>query len=641
MLTPNQKAPPRLPHARGARFSLWLSLAIAVAFSGATAGARSSDPAPRLEELHHEALQRLEESRKNNPKLFGLIQQRNAIAAENFLNDPLQDLDLSRIVGQPYSNYDSRAWAFASVGYALFNAGLCYASSDNKWYRNPALLAKSEAGFEWMLRQVSDRGTLGAPDRNIDRFAYCPSWEAFVLLGQELPASLRERFSSHLQRAAEYQQNSYGKKAGRYPNMDSAYILIMQQAASLFDRPDFRRDADMGLERLANCMSGSTWQYIINDEAKWNPTPGYTQIVLQYLGRTWQLSQNPKALQQIEQVAEYYHYYIEPGGLMDNGSAPHIKHDWAAPWVASLMGLELVRCYTPSPDPVLQTFADGAHDALLHQAKGLHTRWMIYWLAPDSGRKEAPPAIFTREAPEIAGFQARVTNESGTLTVYATGRESARDTRVSAIVSGKEGNTADNAALTGVFVEYIKDGVSYFMGDMKPAASVSVEPARQTARMTVTQGRQSMGSEAKPLPFGNFMGSIKTWTQDCWHGGIPNANPVATTESWQWERDHLQGTVSVKALHDTAVDEIRITLPFLYKRIDEIVTIPGRAAARSGHLCVAITGIEGSWESPDAASLKSSGLLVLAARAPTDGILHAGDTLSADITIQLGQSLSP
>ncbi|MDR1283936.1 MAG: hypothetical protein LBK99_24430 [Opitutaceae bacterium] len=334
-----------------------------------TATTANSATAPGLEKLHREALQSLTDSQANNPALFDLVQQRNAASAKNFLANPLADLDLTRIVGRPYSDYDRSAWTLPGVAYALFNAGLCHAQPGNPLHRDPAVLAKSEAAFEWILRQTSPEGTLGAPDGNIDRFTYAPAWEAFVLLGPDLPPPLRERFARHLLRAAEYQLENYGKNKnspiGRYPNMDTAFILIMQQAARLFDRAGFAEDADAGLDQLARCLSGSTWLYLITAEGtKWNPSPGYTQIALQYLGRAWQLGQNPKALLQIQRHADYYRHYIEPGGQMDYGSAPHIKHDWALPWSDSIPGLELVRRYAPSPDPVLQTLADRAHAAL-------------------------------------------------------------------------------------------------------------------------------------------------------------------------------------------------------------------------------------------------------------------------------------
>ncbi|MDR1283935.1 MAG: hypothetical protein LBK99_24425, partial [Opitutaceae bacterium] len=224
---------------------------------------------------------------------------------------------------------------------------------------------------------------------------------------------------------------------------------------------------------------------------------------------------------------------------------------------------------------------------------------MIYWIAPAADHREEPPANFIREAPEIAGIHSRMTTGAGTLSIYATGRQSACDTRLSAIVSGPGGRRDADGALAGVFVEYIKNGVSYFMGDMKPRIRISRAPEQGTAQMTVTQNRHSMGREAKPLMFGNFMGNIKTWTHDCWRGGSPLVNPVTTTETWRWEGDgRLHGAISVTALRDAPFDEIRITLPFLGKRIDESTSAPGLAAARSGHLCVEITGAAGQWETP-------------------------------------------
>ncbi len=543
-----------------------------------------------LPKLRQEVLQTLDQSRQNDPKIFQSVVQENAAKISSFLNADLQPIDMSRVDGAPYATFNTDIWQYREVSQKLNGLALAYAIPESPLAGKPELVAKAVQGFEWLLSITSPEGTCRAPDTNIDRFAYVAYWDAFVLLAPNLPQDLRERFLKMMLATADYQLKTFGVRSfpwGKgYPNMDAAYMLVMEEAFRLYGSPVYTADLDLRLKLLQDRQVGATWEYL----AGWNPQATYTLVTLEFVGRLYQLSGNPVALKQLQAHADYYKYHIEPNGLLDYGMTPFIKHDWSLqPFAMAAPVLDLVNCYNPTP--VLQDEVDRVREAAVQNASLFGDPRMLYWISRDSGQREAAPSSFIRTAPEIAGFQGRKTNTSGTLTVYGTGKEIASDTRISAFVSDVAGK--ESAILLGSFLELIQNGASYYLGDMHPTVDLQVSDT--SAVLNVTQKRHMMGPLSKPLVMGDHHADMKNWTFDCWKGGSPDGPPIETDEKWIWNGDSLAGTVTLTALEETKLDGVEFSLPIALAPVVESKLLPGGGAARYGKLCVVVQGDSDRW----------------------------------------------
>lgn len=556
----------------------------------------------RLPQLHAQTIRLLEESQKNNPEVYNTVLDSIIKNAQTLMKESLIPVDMSRVINAPYASFNRDIWRYRSLAENLFAAALAYTAPGSPEQGNRELLQKAIATFEWLLAHANEYGDCQAPDPNINRFHYVPAWEALVLLEDKLPANLRQRFLRHLLRAARFQIEDYGAvRNGSYPNMDSAYALIMQQAGSLFDRNEFTDQVNLWIERLGSCMVGTAWDY----SRGWNHQPSYTNVTLNYAGRLYQLSGSAALLSQIAAHADHFKYFLEQNGIMDFGMGPFFKHAWMPyPWSATSSSLELTHRYAPTAQ--MQLMVDHTHEAIVRTPWILYTPYILYWVAPDTGERAQVPANFVRPAPEIRGFQARHSNDAGTITAYANGTERPTDTRVSAILSTPD--NADNTLLAGVLVEIIKDGSSWFIGDRAPQVNVSVEAPEQTtessqahAALKVSQYRHNLGARAEPMIIGNewTSGAIKRWEFDVWRGGNPESLPIRTDETWSWLGDRMEGRIVFDVLEDIKVDALRVSLAiFNTPGTQELIEFPRGVAVRTGRFCFMVEALAGDWEVP-------------------------------------------
>jgi len=539
--------------------------------------------------LRQELLKSLDDSRQCDPVLFANVVKDVATAGAASINDNLKPIEMSGVRKASYATYNMDIWRFRALSANLHQLALAYTLPESPLAGSPEIAAKAAAGFEWVLNVVTPQGTCNAPDTNIDRFAYVECWDAFVLFAPALSEDLQNRFLKHLLAAADYQLTTYGRRAfpfgGGYPNMDAAYLLVMEQGTRLFGKEAYTADVDLRVRQLQDRIAGSTWEYL----AGWNPQANYTLVTLKFIGRFYQLSKNPEALKQIQGHADYYTYYIEPNGLLDYGMTPFIKHDWVqVPYNACGPALEMVNRYAPTP--TLQNEVNRMREVVKTKSDASY----LYFLSKDSGKQAAPPAAFVRSAPEIVGFQARTLENGSTLTAYGTGKKIAVDTRVSAMVSGKGGK--GDAILAGVFLELIQGNTSYYLGEMAP--QVDLQTTDTSASLAVVQGRRMMGPNSKPLVQGNHHDDIKNWKFDCWKGGSPSGPPIETKENWTWKKDRLTGVITLTAQEETKLDGAKITLPFLLASLNETALLPHGRAFRVGNMCIAVQGRDDQWAYP-------------------------------------------
>jgi hypothetical protein len=583
-------------------------------------------------------------SAQRAPEAFKIVINQLANRA-NRLSSPLPVIDMSR-VRVSYGTYDRKIWLVRETAMDLQAAAIAWSVPESPSHWSQELLADAEKTFDWVISHFTDEGTTGAPDSNIDRFIYVPLWESFILFGPDLPADQRARLAAFFTTAAQYQQRVYpespekasqpgGLHTGGYPNMDASYLLIQTEAASLTGEREFSDESKKWIALLGQSIHGSTWDYVKN----WNAAPGYTQIVLDCIGRYYQLTHDPEALRQIGLNADYYAHYIEPSGLMDFGMTPFIKHDWggqyADPYSACFTGLELVNAVAGTPQTAYLVQQERA--ALASQSEVRNAQSLPYWLGPTNGAV-APPASFVRAAPEIDGWQARSTTGNGTITFYATGRIIAADTRVSAMATPAQGSGLKPTALAGVIVEAVTEGTSYYIGDMTPQVEVAV-PAGGDPTLKISERRHALGAEgAGPLPLGGANGTVRYWKSDPWKGGIPGGLPITVTQSWTTHNGRLEGDISVKATADCTLDEVRLSVVPTQAATEATSPTPKEILARVEGLCLHLTSVDGAWN-PRLHANTSSGnndtTLVLTDENGTPHNWKAGDNMSAHVEVWL------
>ncbi|MBN8216199.1 MAG: hypothetical protein J0L75_06130 [Spirochaetes bacterium] len=571
------KAAPAAPSAPSASSN---ELAAALAASATSAGA-----------LRRETLALFEASRKGAPEPFQIVFAAVAARAKTFFQSPLRPVDMATVVGRPYGSYNMDVWRLRGVSEELHTLAMCLSIPGNELYGKGEALAKADEAFRFLAGHFSPEGSTRAPDANIDRFIMGPLLESFLLLEDRLKPETRRLAAELLVNAAYFQMRGFGRREGKgtYPNMDAAYLYLMQASGMLLGEKAFLAEAAVTLASLSNCMKGGTYEYIHG----WNPDPRYTKVVLEFVGRYWQLSKNPEARRQIEAHRDYLVRFMEPGGVMDYGMSPFIKHDWTLqPFGAIGHALELV--HGAAPHPVTQYQVDRLRKLGKTQAGLLASPYLLYWLSPDLGRREAPPARFLAESPEIEGFMMRTQSEQGTFTAYLTGKPISVDTRVSAIFT--PASDPDHArAFAGLFLELMKDGASYYLGDMAPTLSRSAAPGALS--LSIQQHRHTLGPNVECMPYGGHMNSIKNWKHDCWKGGSPDSPPVDTLESWTLDArsGFMRGQIRVVAEKELTLDEVRLRPFFLAKDLDEQRVDGPRLLLRAGGLCLEILSSEGAW----------------------------------------------
>jgi hypothetical protein len=532
-----------------------------------------------------------EASRKGASEPFRLVFESVAARAKAFFEAPLRPVDMATVVGRPYGSYNMDVWRLRTVSEELQTLALCLSIPGNAFYGKPEALAKADAGFQFLAEHFGPEGSTRAPDGNIDRFIFGPLYESFVLLEDRLRPETRRRIAEVMVSGAYFQMQGFGRRPdkGTYPNMDAAYLFIMQAAGMLFGEKDFIAEADATLGYLGNCMKGGTYEYI----QKWNPDPRYTKVVLEFVGRYWQLSGSAEAKRQIAVHRDYLVHYMEPGGTMDYGMSPFIKHDWTlSPYGAIGHALELV--HRVAPDPVLQTQVNRMRALGMAKPAMLSSPYLLYWLSADLGKAAPAPASFLRESAEIEGMQLRTSGPLGTLTCYLTGKAISVDTRVSAIFT-PQANLDKATALAGIYLELMKDLANYHLGDMEPVLSRRVEKDRLS--LTVTQRRHTLGPKVEPLPYGGHMNTIKDWKYSCWKGGSPDSPPILTTEAWALDRKtgFMTGEITVTAESSTTMDEVRLRSFLLPKDLSESKLDARSIRLRADGLCLEIAALEGAW----------------------------------------------
>jgi hypothetical protein len=588
--------------------TLLLMLASAPCVLGVGGSPASADD--RLVRLRDQTRALLAVSARQAPDAFQVALTQLAARVNHLNAEPLIPLDMSRVRGKSYGTYDMHIWLVRENSLDLQAAALVWSSPQSPLYGNKATLALAGKVFDYVLAHFTPDGTIGGPEANIDRFIYVPLWESYILFGPDLPAGQRARLTQFFTQAARHQLQTYGAQTkqnegkpgfhpGTYPNMDAAYLLIETQAAVLTGRAEFADEAKGWISHLAAAIHGSVYDYIKG----WNESPGYTQVVLDFVGRYYQLTHDPEALRQIGLHADYYAHFIEPSGWMDYGMPPFIKHDWYKntwnfdTYSGCLTGLELVNAVSGTPATAYLVQQERA--AVKSKTDVRDATWLLYWMGPVHN-PAAPSASFCVASPAIDGWQARSTTPDGTITFYATGRVTAVDTRVSAVVSPAAHTglkPSAPSALAGVNIVAVSHGEQYFIGDMAPTVDTAVSPEGKAtkATLTISEGRHGLGPEVETMALGDPLRQVRFWKHDAWKGGSPDGPPVAVSQTWTAAGGRLEGEIAVTATADCTLDAVRLNVVPTQVPSEARSAGTGEISARCEALCMRVESLQGPW----------------------------------------------
>lgn len=533
----------------------------------------------------------LAESRRLSPEGYALVLSGLERRTRAFLSAPLKPVDMSKVRGQPYGNYSSDVWRISAVAGDLHAACVVWLAPGSTLQGDPALKARIDETFAFVVSYFLPSGEVGAPDGNIDRFILNPLFESYLLAAPSLPTPLHDSVTTCL-KAASNAQLAYLRRSfpwgGGYPNMDAAFALVAAQAKAVFGGAEFDNAIATMMPKLEQRLIGATHEYV----AGHLPDPGYTGVVLSALGRIWQLTGDETARRQIAAHVDYYARYMEPGGVMDRGMSPPIKHDWIMePFAVGASTLELVQRIAPSPalSPLVAAYRAAQSGATPATPGPL----ALYFLAPEVPAGDAAwPASFFVTAHELGGFHARTVRDGRTLSYFLNGKETSADTRVS--VMGHSAKTG-NAAFGGVFTEVIQNGLPYFMSPLHPWVERFAD-SPESARVRVTHRPRAFGPGVQPMVLGEHIRTFKDWKFAAWDGGSPDSPPVEVVEDWTLTPAGLSGRITLTALKAVKLDGVRVTAAPALTDLTAEERLEGNGVrARYGVIGLTLRAISGPW----------------------------------------------
>jgi hypothetical protein len=177
----------------------------------------------------------------------------------------------------------------------------------------------------------------GYHDPNINRFAYRPGLEAYLLLRSTypdliLPCKL-SAWDASVREVLDYQLDTYGNAKPRqedirYPNMDVMYMLLMALGGRLLERPELVQEGQRFLKGLEGCLyPDGAFTYTGHQ----NECFSYHQINVAVIARYWQVTGDDLAREIVARTRPYYPLSVEPGGVPEYYTDPFWKHYWGGP----------------------------------------------------------------------------------------------------------------------------------------------------------------------------------------------------------------------------------------------------------------------------------------------------------------------
>jgi len=186
----------------------------------------------------------------------------------------------------------------------------------------------------------------GYHDDNINRFAYRPGFEAYLILQAVfpdlIPPSKKAAWDRSVREVLDFQLATYGDAKPRledirYPNMDVMYMLMMALGARLLDDEPLMREGRRFLEGMEACLfPDGAFTY----HGQQNEVFGYHQINIGVIARYWQITGDDLAREIVLRSRPYYPLVVEPAGITECYTDCFWKHNW--PRIAPAPAPEIV-----------------------------------------------------------------------------------------------------------------------------------------------------------------------------------------------------------------------------------------------------------------------------------------------------------
>lgn len=258
-----------------------------------------------------------------------------------------------------YQHFRS-GWEFRGLGDRVSAATWSFCQPHSPLAGDPGLLTfilrGLQAAFQNHLggdlnpyRQLSH----GYHDPNINRFAYCPTLEAYIWLRTTYPDLILPCKRAEWERSAravlDFQIATYGDDKPRpedirYPNMDVTYMLMMALGGHVLGDPALQREGRRFLEGVAACLyPDGAFTYCDYQ----NECFVYHQMNVATVARYAQIAGDRLAHDVVRRSRPYYPLVVEPNGITEDYTDCFWKHYWSR--LASPEGPEIVAGLTGCP----------------------------------------------------------------------------------------------------------------------------------------------------------------------------------------------------------------------------------------------------------------------------------------------------
>jgi len=378
-----------------------------------------------------------------------------------------------------YDSLTNALWPVNTANYA-FMLAYEYTTPTSHYYNNTTARDRAIAAFDAVVDyEVGTTGSWARErdlDANQDRFELAALAETYPMLQPSIDATKQAKWEGFLQRAAQYQIDTYKTDPtmyGIYPNQDQTYALALAAVGNITGDSALLTEAAavVALNKDQTIRPNGGMTYIDGT----NPSAGY-QDLLGLWARYYELTGDSNIPAIMTELTDYFPLVMEVDGVSEYGSSPELKNYWQT--LQFPMGADTVAHFT----------SDGRNKMVANTMKERLTRTypagepfpQQVWLTA-LGRNMTTPSVtpvkLTDQGvvkdPDIDGLRARW----GTFTATITAGK-VQPTLVSAVVNNT-GNpfAAGNGALGW---DYFESKTGNLTGE-RPADWGYLFPARDTA----------------------------------------------------------------------------------------------------------------------------------------------------------------
>lgn len=490
-----------------------------------------------------------------------------------------------RVRHRGHKNLDEKnEWVYTDMANMLVMGAYLYTFPDSPYAGSSKLLEFCRSHIDTLVEAAVDcrwyhrESRMG--DKNVDRFAGVPFFEAYLMICDDLSAAQRQRvieladgvwqdqYSQFGSGAVDRENHKFGLRSrdgadqgGRllYPNMDAYYALLMALCYKVTGNETARKDAERFIRLLDEAQfEDGAWTYI----GFANECGIYHAVDLMAMVRAADLLDDDNAWRQLRKSIPYYPMTLTPDGIQEY----HTDLWWKHPWTEQ---------HAFAPDIISSLFHDGQnrhfadlsrehtlahlHETLVAEERGpanaagfFTVTAARYWrdVTP-----EAPPAVRLFHDRNIDGPRAHLANWS-----WAATSRFACDTLVGATARARPNEPLCALMAVTPEIAYRLEGREEYGNQRWALAMVppgvrgetQIDETSQTAHYTASYRMTACRA------FWNFEPHPHLW--QC-------------TQQWTMGPSSMVGRIEVRSLEDQysapPIVRIRVGLDREFEKIDE------------------------------------------------------------------------